>query len=323
MVAPVVACGASPVFYGLNEQGQPQLGAPGLAGAKALIAAHLFGVPVDMRGVREWCDQQGVFFIEDCAHCLFGEAPGGPVGRLGDAAIGSLTKFMAVSEGGCLWLRPGLPPPALRTGAWAVSAKAAFDMLELGAQHQRLPGLNAAVNTGLRALRLLRPARRPTRAAKPSAADPSPWASGTELTMDLERAKRRMALPCRWLARRTPRQASAQARQQAYHVLWHGLQGHPGLRPLRPDCGLGDAPYALPLWVDQPDPGYAEVRRLGLPVMRWDRVWPGSPVLLGDVAPAWRHHVLQVLCHQDLRPAQLQHITTALLGIFGSPRSGA
>ena len=71
-----------------------------------------------------------------------------------------------------------------------------------------------------------------------------------------------------------------------------------------------DAPYALPLWVDDADRVYQHLRDEGMPVFRWDRVWPHAQVAPDDQGPAWSRHVLQLLCHQDLSAADGATSTT-------------
>jgi len=69
----------------------------------------------------------------------------------------------------------------------------------------------------------------------------------------------------------------------------------------------------FPLWVEQPDPGYLDLLRLDMPVFRWDRLWPGTPVLQPDHGRLWSHHVLQLGCHQDIEEAQLRRMAEAVL----------
>jgi dTDP-4-amino-4,6-dideoxygalactose transaminase len=84
--AAVVMAGAKPVFVDVDpETWQMDLEQlPSLIGAKckAVIAVHLFGLPVDLDRLREICKQKNVFLVEDAA-----QAHGA---RLGDRRIGSM-----------------------------------------------------------------------------------------------------------------------------------------------------------------------------------------------------------------------------------------
>ena len=61
------------------------------------------------------------------------------------------------------------------------------------------------------------------------------------------------------------------------------------------------------------------MRKLGVPVSRWDRLWPGVPALPGDAGKAWSHHVLQLACHQDLTDADLHRIVEQVERLFIAP----
>jgi hypothetical protein len=75
-----------------------------------------------------------------------------------------------------------------------------------------------------------------------------------------------------------------------------------------PDLPPQAVPYVFPVWFDRADEVYAGLRAEGLPVFRWDRVWPGTPRLEGDHGLAWSHQVLQFLCHQDLNAVDIRYI---------------
>ena len=105
MIAPVAAAGATPLFFPLDEKGTPriaELAKWDLSRVRAMIAAHYFGLPQPMARIRQFCDDRGIALIEDCAHAMFGEADGKPIGAHGHYAIASLTKFLPTVDGGCL-----------------------------------------------------------------------------------------------------------------------------------------------------------------------------------------------------------------------------
>jgi dTDP-4-amino-4,6-dideoxygalactose transaminase len=325
MVAPAVHLGVAPVVYPIGATGAPVLEwleSQDLSRVRAMLVAHFFGVPQPMHAIRQWCTDRGIALIEDCAHALFGRSEGRPVGTWGDMAIGSLVKFLPVSEGGCLVLNGGGQLAALHARGMVANFKSVLDIAETGAAHRRLPGLNNLISgstSGLRALRGARPgARSMALDAGPATAahlhPPSP-----DHGIDPRLAHAGLAGPCRWLGRRLPRQRIVNQRLENFERLRQGFQGcrvvHPLLAEELPvDC----APYVFPLWVDQPDPGYAELRRLGMPVYRWDRQWPGTPNLHGDFGGPWSHHVLQLACHQDLSPSQIERTVSTMLEVLAA-----
>ncbi len=324
MVSPASARQATPAFYPIDEHGSPLLewlDAQDLRGVKAILVAHFFGLPQPMRAMRRWCDAHGIALVEDCAHALFGRSGERPVGTWGDVAIASLTKFLPVPEGGCLVANNHAAMPALAPCPPSQQAKAVLDIVEEGARHGRLAGLNSLVSGALAGLRKLRP--HPSGGAPlhatgaPDDAAHAEAADGFSINVPL--AHRALAWPCKWVARALPLSRIVLRRQARYAELARRLAGRPGLRPLLPVLPADSAPYVFPLWVDRPDPGYAELRRLQMPVFRWDRLWPGMPELPGDHGARWSHHVLQLACHQDLSDAELDELVETVLRLYTEP----
>ena len=335
MVAPAVELGAVPVFYPLDASGAPDLAwleeTANLQGVRVLLAAHFFGLPQPMSRVHDWCSRHGIRLIEDCAHAFFGNAGKRPIGAWGDVSIASLTKFLPVPEGGCLIVNHGQPLRALTRCGTGVHVKAAIDILDVGARQGQLTGLNSLINGAMGALRALRggpSASRSVLAAEaPDTSSITAVAAGipgaplappmaADFYIDAPMAHRELARPCRWVAGALPRQRIVERRRAHYAELTRQLSGHTGLQPLLPDLPADSVPYVFPLWVDEPDPGYAELRRLRMPVFRWERLWPGVPHIDGDMGRQWSHHVIQLACHQDLSPADLDRFVRALLKLY-------
>ena len=85
----------------------------------------------------------------------------------------------------------------------------------------------------------------------------------------------------------------------------------------------GTAPYVYPLQVDDDARVYHALRSAGVPVFRWDRVWPSTPQYQpGDMGPGWSRQVLQLLCHQDLSVADVVVICQRVCDALGpNPRA--
>lgn len=325
MVAPAAQLGAVPRFYAIDARGTPDLDAlerQDLSGVKAMLAAHYFGLPQPMARIREWCERHRIALIEDCAHALFGVADGQPIGSWGDAAIGSLTKFLPVPTGGCLVLRRPLQAPTMAGHGFKAQLKACLDIVEDGARHGRLGVLNPVVTAPLDLLRGRQggdAAAEAQEAPDPGGDAAAPAISPIEagLAIDMPLAHQRPAWACRAVAARLPRHRVVETRRRHYTWLAQALSGVPGLRPLLPDLPAGAAPYVMPLWVDRPDPGYHALRAQRVPVFRWDWPWPDVPALPGDVGPTWSHHVIQLGCHQDLSEADLRWIASTVCALVG------
>jgi len=324
MVAPAVDRGAEPLFYPLDAHGTPDLemlSVTDLRGVRVMLAAHYFGLPQPMHTVAAWCQARGIALIEDCAHALFGRAGSKPVGAWGDIAIGSLTKFLPVPEGGCLVINRGQAPRVLTGCGVGTQVRAAIDMLDVGARQGHLQGLNSAIGGTLWALRKLRGGALPSLPA--ATAGPDSTLESSEKHIDRALAHRALTTSCQLTARALPRQRIVQRRRANYALLAERLADHRGLHPLEPTLPADCAPYVFPLWVDDPDPGYVELRKLRMPVFRWERLWPGVPEQPRDHGVRWAHHVIQLACHQDLSADDLDRFVHELLRLYARPSGRA
>lgn len=302
MIAPAVMLGGVPLFYPLEACGAPDLrwiAAQDLRGVRALLAAHFFGLPQAMRALRAFCNERGIALIEDCAHAFFGITEGAPIGSFGDFAIGSLTKFFPVSEGGLLIARAPLP---VRLAGRSVrdEAKALIDALETGAAHAGFTGANGA-------LRIACAIKRGLRAAEP------PMRAGGGPDAELLAAPRAPTRLTRWLFRAAHQARIISRRRENYLELCARLSGHAGIAPLKSQLPSLCVPYVMPLYADRPDSLYGALRAQRVPVFRWCQRWPGTPQIAGDVGEKWSRHVLQLGCHQDLSTEDIRLIADCVI----------
>lgn len=313
MVAPVVCAGLVPSFVAIGPDGLPRLdliSAAQLGTARALIVAHYFGIVHNLDPVRQWCDQHGIALIEDCAHALFGAVDGHTVGRWGDYCTASISKFLPVSE-------MGLLASARHPVTWAGQApglraqvKGAVDVLEQACQYGRPAGL-APLLRGLFFLKN-RSHVQPAQAAGPpgplNTAVPEAAVRQMLIECDMGRLDHTPVWAARFIHGLLPRQRMVARRQRNFDLFGRQLEGVAGIRPLVAERPAESAPYVYPLWVDDADRVYEHLRIRGMPVFRWDRIWPGVPVMDDDMGPLWSQHVLQLLCHQDLSAADIGRV---------------
>lgn len=322
MVAPVLLANLNVAYFGLRPDGLPNLAtidAATAANTRAMLVSHYFGIASTLSEVRQWCDERDIALIEDCAHCYFGDAGERQVGDWGDYATASLSKFLPVPEGGLLAsaLHP-IQNLQLTPQGFKAQLKGWVDIFELGVKYKRLPGLNHAMGS-LFALKNARGQRKT--AAQPTitpvTAATAPTAADT-MMRDCDMARIGMAplAVTRTLQSLLPRGRIIARRQQNFATYAVHFAQVNGARPLFDLTSQAVAPYVFPLWVDDADRIYREIRALALPVFRWDRIWPGTPVLEGDVGPLWSQHVLQLLCHQDLSNTDIRRTAKAILNLL-------
>jgi dTDP-4-amino-4,6-dideoxygalactose transaminase len=69
-------------------------------GARTVLVAHLFGIPVDLDSVRARCEPHGALLIEDAAQGVGGDYGGRPLGALGDLSVLSFSRGKGRTGGG-------------------------------------------------------------------------------------------------------------------------------------------------------------------------------------------------------------------------------
>jgi hypothetical protein len=262
--------------------------------------------------LRAFCDAHKIAFIEDCAHALFGLSEGKPIGASGDFAIASLTKFLPVTGGGCLAAaRYDIEVETTRRPLHD-ELKEFANTVEIGARHSAVPLLDASVGVAVNAWRILRgrsasSVRDVEESYQPH--DAAYWIADIET---LPRLGMRATRFSRWIARHADRARIVALRRRNYDLLCRLLDDVPGARPLFPRLPDDAAPYVFPLLVDDPGLHYKAVRRSGVPVFRWDELWPSTPVIEGDAGLEWSTRVFQIGCHQDLSLEDIDSIATTL-----------
>jgi len=319
MVAPVLLANLNVGYFGLRADGLPNLDSidhASAASARAVLVSHYFGFANSLAEVRQWCDARGIALIEDCAHCYFGNAGDRPVGAWGDYATASLSKFLPVPEGGLLASarRPIAPLKLVRQG-FKAQIKGWVDVFELAAQYKRLTGLNTMLATlfglknHLNQTRVVGPAPKSDDSAAPDASSMMHYSDMARITLAPLGATS-------VLRAMLPRGRIIAKRQANFATYARHFAQVKGARPLFDLPSTAVAPYVFPLWVDDAESVYREIRALQLPVFRWDRIWPGTPHLAGDVGPLWSQHVLQLLCHQDLSTADVANTSQTILKLL-------
>ncbi len=327
MVAPIVKLGGTPLFYPLTPSGTPDLEyiqQHDEHPVTAMLVPHYFGLPQPMKRIRTFCDEHRIALIEDCAHAFFGRADGSSIGAWGDIAIASITKFFPAPDGGVLRanrLPTSTSMPELVRRTLTENLKAAIDIVEFASRHHRVTGLNAALNALFATKRKLRSLRH----GSAQAVDGSPSSDASALqtapvqmqACDLDLAHKQPCWISTVLARTVSPSRIAERRRANYLRLARVLSGYAGFAPLRPDLPEDAVPYVFPLRVQNPDDKHRELRRRGIPVFRWNLIWPSTPSIEGDSGLIWASQIFQLPCHQDLSAEDLDTIERNVLDVCG------
>ncbi|MDR2603859.1 MAG: DegT/DnrJ/EryC1/StrS family aminotransferase [Desulfovibrio sp.] len=103
--AAVLHCGAVPVFCDLDpttftvdaQSAAARIGPR----TRCLLAAHMYGLPCDMRALEDLARRHRLFLLEDAASGFGGVRQGRAVGSCGDASVFTFTDTSLVRTGGC------------------------------------------------------------------------------------------------------------------------------------------------------------------------------------------------------------------------------
>ncbi len=104
---PLEKAGGRPVFFNVNrdmsidwDHLDSLLSRP--RRPKVMVWYHYMGLALEFDRVREFCRDNELLLIEDCAHALFSEHRGKPVGSFGDVAAFSMRKTLPALQVGAL-----------------------------------------------------------------------------------------------------------------------------------------------------------------------------------------------------------------------------
>lgn len=148
----ILACGLTPLFIDITSSTQltslQSVHEGVAAGAKALIITHLYGMPVsEIQQIANFCSQNSVFLIEDCAQAHGAKVGGTHVGTFGDLSTFSFypTKNLgALGDGGMVAtnnIKMASTIRSLRNYGWGNK----YEIEVLGGRNSRLDEIQAAV----------------------------------------------------------------------------------------------------------------------------------------------------------------------------------
>ncbi len=279
-----------------------------------------------MADLRGFCDRKGIALIEDCAHALFGvvrRARHRELGRLCDrepdqVLLGAGGRLPDRQPAGIRGSRACAPDASrTRSSRWSTSSSSALAIDACPASTTRSDSCSRC-----------------------GAGRAAPAPSGSSRWTSISRRARTPSTSSTAIAPSpgSRRRAGSSSERSADRALWsvavtttvrspEGSPESPGVRVPWASLPHAAVPYVFPLWVDEPDAPYYALKAAGVPVFRWDRLWPGTPFLPGDEGYAWSRHILQLPCHQDLSAADLDWLVGKVDQALGygarpSPRAG-
>lgn len=313
MIDPALALGAAVRLYPLAQDLTPRLDVIGTllaeGGVRLVLLTHYFGraQPPELTArLAALCREHGVALVEDCSHALRSGSASRRIGHAGSYGVASPYKFYPCPEGGILWRNDG----------------------ELPQDDRRGPGVAAELRAGLRLARrwFAGPGATPTPAPAASLSSAAPVVCGEDLVersgapsplyAESEQHRRSLAI-ARLIVRRSDREHIARLRRRRYDQWREAVARLPHCRALWPDWHDDDVPYMFPLLIDHPDPHFFKLKRLGMPIWRWDDMAMSDC----EVASRYRLRLLHLPCHQGLDDSQMDWLVDTLSTVLRMPPS--
>ena len=322
MVTPLSLVSATPVFYRINDDLSINLeDVARKVGprTRAMIATNYFGFPQDLRAIRSVCDDHKLTLIEDCAHSFFGTSGGQPLGSYGDYAVGSLTKFFPVKEGGGLVTNdPAARQLTLRGRTMDAELRGIYAGLEDAIYYHRLTLFKPLVRTFEFARKLRR-----DRNSEYNGNDDDGLQSPSESldAFDPRSVEMKSTRLARWISRRVSAGRIVEHRRDNYLRMLMHFSNLRNFRPVVSTLPAGMVPYMFPLWVDDLSTVFARLEDLAVPVQRFGQFL--SPSVDKNVCQSsvdFSNHLIQLPCHQELRRTELDWILETVSSVMASSR---
>ena len=108
-------------------------------------------------------------------------------------------------------------------------------------------------------------------------------------------------------------QNSVEIRRSNYIRLIDGIASIQHLKPLFPELPDHVVPYMLPVLLESGETDFDRLKRAAIPLWRWEEL----AVSDCPVSQRYRLQLLQIPCHQDLTPSEIDWILNQLSEILG------
>ena len=314
MLDPALALGSAALLYPLRRDLSPDLAAlDDLAERspkplKVLLATHFFGVPQQLDRLSAWCAEREIVLIEDCCHTMFSQIHRPPgLGLFGEFVVSSPYKFLPVPDGGLIHARHAhrLDEMQTRSPSWVAELYGLASAWSMAVEHRHS---SAACDATLIHAQLATIVKNPALAAR-DFQEQAGWSA--DYRPDEEgRAPLRYSQA---LCRHADIAEIARRRRDNYHRWIEATTNLPHCRPLFPELPEGCIPYMFPLYIDEPEPQFQWLKRLGMPIWRWDSIVASDCPTAND----YRFHLLHLPCHQSLEERQLRWMIAVIRKVGG------
>ena len=298
----LLAAGVQPVFFRVDGQMRADFddARAKSAGASALYVIHYAGFPQDMLVARYLANELRVPVIEDCALALLSRDGEKPLGSFGDVSVFCLYKTIPVPNGGALLARgdlanrldllpPVTPPPLPSTASHLIGSMLSNLELRTG-------------EVGRRAREALRDAGR----WLVRRANVERVSTGTQ-HFNVDDVDLGMSAASHLVLRNQDAATIVERRRRNYFLLYAMLRDV--APPITGELKPGVCPLFYPMPVEDKAGAMARLLARGVETVDfWRLRHPAVPAGLFPEVDRLREHVLELPVHQDLSPADAEHV---------------
>ena len=302
----LLAAGVRPVFFRVDAQMRADFddARAKSAGAAALYVIHYAGFPQDMHAARYLANELRVPLIEDCALALLSRDGEKPLGSFGDVSVFCLYKTIPVPNGGALLARgdlanrldllpPVTPPPLPSTASHLIGSMLSNLELRTG-------------EVGRRARETLRDAGR----WLVRRAHVERVSTGTQ-HFNVDDVDLGMSAASHLVLRNQDAATIVERRRRNYFLLYAMLRDV--APPVTGELKPGVCPLFYPMPIEDKAGAMARLLARGVETVDfWRLRHPAVPAGLFPEVDRLREHVLELPVHQDLSPADAEHVANCV-----------
>src|SRR5436305_472694 len=302
----LLAAGVKPVFFRVDSQMRADFedARARSEGAAALYVIHYAGFPQDMAAARQLANELGVPLIEDCALALLSADGEKPLGSFGDVSLFCLYKTIPVPNGGALLARGEL--------AKRVPMLPEVVQPPLPSTLSHLTGSllsNLELRTGAMG-RAVRQAMRDAGRWFVNRAQVNRVSTGTQ-HFNLADVDLGMSAASHLVLRNQDFAGIVGRRRRNYFLLYAMLRDV--APPITGELKPGVCPLFYPMPVEDKAGAMARLLARGVETVDFWRVrHPALPAGTFPEVDRLRDRVLELPVHQDLSPADAEHVATCV-----------
>lgn len=316
MISPALRLNAKVIFYNVNNDTSPDIAdikRKITAKSKAIIVTHFFGFTEDLTEIKDLCDENNMFLIEDCAHAFFGEVNNKPVGTTGDYAIASTMKFFPVFDGGILASdKHDLSNVLLQKPSKSFQLKSAINSVEKALSYKRL-------GHGGQILKVLLSIKNwlwnLIKNSHPNSQNLTnvPGSSEGGFHLDENWINVKSTIFSSRIIKRANFSVISEKRRTNYQLLHEALSTLPTCEPLFKKLPKNVTPLVYPLKFHNPERYFETLKEKGVPIWRFGEYLDDS--ITEDEFPIsceLSRTIFQFPCHQSLTQQELDWMITTI-----------